>query len=145
MDMRIPPGIPMCGFDPSSAATMVQHISNAMAAADPTHAADYRANTTTYLQSLTRVQDETLGLCSSCRIAPSSSITRFWPYFARRYELRIAGTILTQPGGEPSARHLQALIETIRRDHIRVIISEVQLNQKVPQPRTGKLGHRSPS
>lgn len=126
-------GNPHVWLDPSSAATMVQHISNAMAAADPTHAADYRANTTTYLQSLTRVQDETLGLLQQL---PNRAVIVHhpaWPYFARRYELRIAGTILTQPGGEPSARHLQALIETIRRDHIRVIISEVQLNQKVPQ------------
>ena len=65
-----------------------------------------------------------------------------WPYFARRYDLRVAGTILMQPGGEPSARHLHKLIETIKRDHIRVIVSEVQLNQKVPQLLAGETGAR---
>ncbi|HAP40354.1 MAG TPA: hypothetical protein DCQ94_11455 [Nitrospira sp.] len=126
-------GNPHVWLDPSSAATMVQHIFNAMASADPAHATDYRTNVTTYLQTLARVQDETLGLLK--QLANRAVIVHHpaWPYFAKRYDLRIAGTILTQPGGEPSARHLHSLIETIKRDHIRVIISEVQLNQKVPQ------------
>ncbi|CAE6705007.1 MAG: zinc ABC transporter substrate-binding protein [Nitrospira sp.] len=126
-------GNPHVWLDPSSAATMVQHIFNAMATVDPVHATDYRTNTTTYLRTLARVQDETLGLLKQL---PNRAIIVHhpaWPYFAKRYDLRIAGTILTQPGGEPSARHLHSLIETIKRDHIRVIISEVQLNQKVPQ------------
>lgn len=126
-------GNPHVWLDPSSAATMVQHIFHAMASADPAHATDYRTNATTYLQTLARVQDETLGLLK--QLANRAVIVHHpaWPYFAKRYDLRIAGTILTQPGGEPSARHLHSLIETIKRDHIRVIISEVQLNQKVPQ------------
>ncbi len=126
-------GNPHVWLDPSSAATMVQHISNAMATADPVHATDYRANTTIYLQTLAHAQEETLGLLKQL---PNRAVIVHhpaWPYFAQRYDLRIAGTILAQPGGEPSARHLHSLIETIKRDHIRVIISEVQLNQKIPQ------------
>ncbi len=135
-------GNPHVWLDPEAAATMVQHISNAMAAADPAHATSYRANTATYLQALTRVQQETL---ERLRKAPSRAVIVHhpaWPYFARRYDIQIAGTILTQPGGEPSARHLHALIETIKRDHIRVIVSEVQLNQKVPQLLARETGAR---
>ena len=126
-------GNPHVWLDPASAARMVQHIANAMAAADPVHATDYRTNTATYLQTLARVQEETLGRLKQL---PNRAVVVHhpaWPYFAQRYDLHIAGTILTQPGGEPSARHLHWLIETIKRDHVRVIISEVQLNQKVPQ------------
>ncbi|MBS0169280.1 MAG: zinc ABC transporter substrate-binding protein [Nitrospira sp.] len=135
-------GNPHVWLDPASAATMVQHIANAMVAADPAHATDYRTNTTTYLQALARVQDETL---SRLKQLPNRSVIVHhpaWPYFAQRYDLRIAGTILTQPGGEPSARHLHSLIEAIKRDHIRVIISEVQLNQKVPQLLARETGAR---
>ena len=126
-------GNPHVWLDPASAATMVQHIANAMATADPVHATDYRTNTTIYLQTLAQAQEETLGLLKQ---VPNRAVIVHhpaWPYFAQRYDLRIAGIILTQPGGEPSARHLHSLIETIKRDHIRVIISEVQLNQKIPQ------------
>ncbi|MEZ4286290.1 MAG: metal ABC transporter substrate-binding protein [Nitrospira sp.] len=92
-------GNPHVWLDPSSAATMVQHIFNAMASADPAHATDYRTNATTYLQTLARVQDETLGLLK--QLANRAVIVHHpaWPYFAKRYDLRIAGTILTQPGG----------------------------------------------
>jgi zinc/manganese transport system substrate-binding protein/zinc transport system substrate-binding protein/manganese/iron transport system substrate-binding protein len=126
-------GNPHVWLDPEAAATMVQHISDAMASADPAHAPDYRTNTATYLQALLRVQQESL---ERLRQVPNRTVIVHhpaWPYFARRYDIQIAGTILTQPGGEPSARHLHVLIETIKREHIRVIISEVQLNQKVPQ------------
>lgn len=126
-------GNPHVWLDPVAAATMVQHISNAMVAADPAHTSDYRTNTAAYLQTLMRVQEESL---DRLKKVPNRAVIVHhpaWPYFARRYDLRIAGTILTQPGGEPSARHLHTLIEAIKRDHIRVIISEVQLNQKIPQ------------
>ncbi len=135
-------GNPHVWLDPTAAATMVHHISNAMASADPAHASDYRTNTTTYLQALARVQEESL---DRLRKLPSRAVIVHhpaWPYFARRYDLRIAGTILTQPGGEPSARHLHTLIEAIKRDHIRVIISEVQLNQKIPQLLARETGAR---
>ena len=126
-------GNPHVWLDPGAAATMVQHISSAMVAADPAHAPEYRTNTAAYLQTLMRVQEESL---DRLKKVPNRAVIVHhpaWPYFARRYDLRIAGTILTQPGGEPSARHLHTLIEAIKRDHIRVIISEVQLNQKIPQ------------
>lgn len=126
-------GNPHVWLDPSAAATMVQHISKAMSDADPPHAAEYRTNTADYLQALLRVQEESINRLK--RVPNRAVIVHHpaWPYFARRYDLHIAGTILTQPGGEPSARHLHTLIEAIKRGHIRVIISEVQLNQKVPQ------------
>ncbi len=135
-------GNPHVWLDPAAAATMVQHISNALAAADPAHAPDYGTNTATYLQALTRVQEESLA-----RLRPLTNRTVIvhhpaWPYFARRFDLRIAGTILTQPGGEPSARHLHTLIDTIKRDHVRVIISEVQLNQKLPELLARETGAR---
>lgn len=135
-------GNPHVWLDPAAAATMVQHISDAIVAADPAYATDYRTNTATYLQALARVQEDTL---ARLRSLPSRAVIVHhpaWPYFARRYDLHIAGTIQTQPGGEPSARHLHTLIETIKRDHIRVIISEVQLNQKVPQLLARETGSR---
>ncbi len=129
-------------LDPEAATTMVRHISDAMIAADPAHAQDYRTNTSSYLESLKRVQQETF---ERLRHAPNRSVVVHhpaWPYFARRYEIRIAGTILAQPGGEPSARHLHRLIETMKREQVRVVISEVQLNQKVPQLLAKETGAR---
>jgi len=135
-------GNPHVWLDPSAAATMVQHIAKAMSEADPPHAAEYRTKTAGYLQALMRVQEESWERLK--RVPNRAVIVHHpaWPYFARRYDLRIAGTILTQPGGEPSARHLHQLINAIKRGGIRVIISEVQLNQKVPQLLARETGAR---
>jgi zinc/manganese transport system substrate-binding protein/zinc transport system substrate-binding protein/manganese/iron transport system substrate-binding protein len=135
-------GNPHVWLDPEAAATMVQHISDAMTTADPAHAANYRANTEAYLQALTRVHHESLTRLQKVRSRTVVVHHPAWPYFARRYDLEVRGTILAQPGGEPSARHLHSLIEIIKRDHIRVIISEVQLNQKVPQLLARETGAR---
>ncbi len=135
-------GNPHVWLDPEAAATMVRHISAAMVSADPAHGPDYLANTAVYLQTLQTVQQETL---ERLKKTPSRVVVVHhpaWPYFARRYDIHVAGTIFTQPGGEPSARHLHALIQTIKRDHIHVIISEVQLNQKVPQLLAKETGAR---
>ena len=49
---------------------------------------------------------------------------------------------MTQAGAEPSANHLHALISRIQRDRIRVIVSEPQLNQKIPELLARETGAR---
>ena len=135
-------GNPHMWLDPEAAASMVQQISDAIILADPFHATDYRENTTAYLKALSRVHQESTARLKN---VPSRAVVVHhpaWPYFARRYDLHVAGTILMQPGAEPSARHLHTLIETIKRNHIRVIVSEVQLNQKVPRLLAAETGAR---
>ena len=136
-------GNPHVWLDPEAAATMVQHISDAMTTCGPAHATNYRANTAVISPSTDSASIKNRW-CGSKQVPSRTVIVHHpaWPYFARRYDLHVAGTILTQPGGEPSARHLHTLIETIKRDHIRVIVSEVQLNQKVPQLLARETGAR---
>ena len=49
---------------------------------------------------------------------------------------------MTQPGAEPSARRIQAVIDTIKQRGIKVIVSEAQLNQKLPQMLARETGAR---
>jgi ABC-type Zn uptake system ZnuABC Zn-binding protein ZnuA len=56
-----------------------------------------------------------------------------WPYLARRFGFDIAATIQIQSGAEPSALQLQSLIEKIKKERIKVIVSEIQLSQKLPE------------
>ena len=46
-----------------------------------------------------------------------------WPYFARRFGLRIVGLLEPKPGVPPTTRHLSDLIERMRRDDTRVILA----------------------
>ncbi len=135
-------GNPHIWLDPENAKIMMRHITEAFGKADPVHAAAYRDNQAAYLRQLDQLQKdlaERLRLVSDRRIIVHHPA---WPYFARRFGFRIAGEIVRQAGAEPSARHLQELIAAIRKDHIRVVVSEPQLNQKIPEVLARETGAR---
>lgn len=126
-------GNPHIWLDPNNAKLMVGRITDALAAVDPAHAGEYSANAARYRREISQLETE---LMDMLRGAPERRIVVHhpaWPYFARRFGFDIAGEIVTQSGAEPSARHLQELARKIRSDHIRVIVSEPQLNQKLPR------------
>lgn len=125
-------GNPHVWLDPENAKIMIRHITEAFIAVDPQHGPDYRDNQAAYLRQLDRLQaelNERLRTIKDRRLIVHHPA---WPYFARRFGFQIMGEIVTQAGAEPSANHLQELIGRIRRERIRVIVSEPQLNPKIP-------------
>jgi ABC-type Zn uptake system ZnuABC Zn-binding protein ZnuA len=132
-DSRSRLGNPHVWLDPENAKVMMRHITDAFSAVDPSHTEDYHKNQAAYLVELDHLQGE---LTERVRTLPDRRIVVHhpaWPYFARRFGFKIVGEIVNQPGSEPSGRHLQRLIQRIRNDRVRVIVSEPQLNQKLPE------------
>ncbi len=126
-------GNPHVWLDPENAKVMVRHITEAFIQTDSGHAKVYRNNQAEYLRQLDELQRELVnrvrGLTDRRVIVHHPA----WPYFARRFGFSIEGEIVSQVGAEPSAKHLQALVKRSRDKRIRVIVSEPQLNQKIPQ------------
>jgi ABC-type Zn uptake system ZnuABC Zn-binding protein ZnuA len=126
-------GNPHIWMDPENVAIMLRHITEALIRVDPAHARDFRNNQAGYLRQLDLLRKEL-----SDRVKPLSD-RRFvahhpaWPYLARRFGFDIAATIQVQSGTEPSALQLQSLIGKIKKDRIKVIVSEIQLSQKLPE------------
>ena len=126
-------GNPHVWLDPENAMTMMRHITEALIQVDQAHATEYRTNQASYLRKLDQLRGEL-----SERIVRVSD-RRFvahhpaWPYFARRFGFQIVGTIQPQSGSEPSALHLHELIAKIKKDRIKVVVSEIQLSQKTPE------------
>jgi ABC-type Zn uptake system ZnuABC Zn-binding protein ZnuA len=135
-------GNPHVWLDPTGASIMVRRITDAFIAADPVHRADYEAKTAAYLSRLDQMS-EALRLRLE-RVPDRRMVVHHpaWPYFARYFGLVIAGTLLMQPGAEPSARRIQALVDSIKQTGIKVIVSEAQLNQKLPQMLARETGAR---
>jgi zinc/manganese transport system substrate-binding protein len=135
-------GNPHVWLDPENAKIMMRHITEALIKMDPDHAPDYRENQAAYLRQLDQLQAE---LADRLRSVTDRRIIVHhpaWPYFARRFGFRIADEIVTQAGSEPSARHMRALISRIKKDRIQVIVSEPQLNQKIPEVLAHETGAR---
>jgi ABC-type Zn uptake system ZnuABC Zn-binding protein ZnuA len=121
---------------------MMRHITEALIKADPAHASEYRENQASYLRRLDALQIE---LAERLRtVADRRLIVHHpaWPYFARRFGFRIIDEIVPQAGAEPSAAHLQALIDRIRKDRIRVVVSEPQMSRKIPDTLARETGAR---
>ena len=55
-----------------------------------------------------------------------------WSYFARRFGLRVVGTIEPKPGIEPTPSHLAALLKTMKAEGVKVIIREPYYSEKTP-------------
>lgn len=125
-------GNPHIWLDPENVAIMLRHITEALIAADPAHATDFRTRQAIYLRKLDQLRKE---LSDRVKSLPDRRFVAHhpaWPYMARRFDLDMAATILVQSGAEPSALQLQSLIGKIKKERIKVIVSEVQLSQKLP-------------
>lgn len=64
-----------------------------------------------------------LGALAEYRDQPVIGDHDLWPYFARRYGVRVLGYMEPEPGVPPTAPHLEKLIEQMREADCRVILS----------------------
>ncbi len=121
-------------MDPENAKSMVQQITRGLVKSDPAHQVDYLRNQTAYLVRLSNLVADLKEKVATLKDRRIVTHHAAWPHFARRFGFVIRGNI--QIGGEgiePSPKHLGALIQRIRREQIRVIVSEPSLSQKTPQ------------
>jgi ABC-type Zn uptake system ZnuABC Zn-binding protein ZnuA len=135
-------GNPHVWMDPENATTMMRHITEALIQADPAHATEYRANQASYLRKLDQLRGDLSDRIKRLSDRRFISHHPAWPYFARRFGLQIVGTIQPQSGSEPSALHLHNLIAKIKKNRIKVVVSEVQLSQKIPELLAKETGAR---
>ena len=135
-------GNPHVWMDPENATTMMRHITEALIQVDQAHATEYRSNQASYLRKLDQLRGELSDRVK--RLADRRFIAHHpaWPYFARRFGFQIVGTIQPQSGSEPSALHLHGLIATMKKDRIKVVVSEIQLSQKIPELLAKETGAR---
>jgi len=135
-------GNPHVWMDPENAATMLRHITEALIQIDPAYATEYRTNQASYLRKLDQLQGDLSNRIT--RLADRRFIAHHpaWPYFARRFGFQIVGTIQPQSGSEPSALQLHRLIAKINKERIKVVVSEIQLSQKIPELLAKETGAR---
>jgi ABC-type Zn uptake system ZnuABC Zn-binding protein ZnuA len=106
----------------------VDRIVEVLSAADPTHAADYAANGAAYRNRLAALDSEIRDQVNT--IPPDHrrviSFHDAFPYFAAAYGLQIVGTVLKNPGQEPSAADLAEIIDVVRNEGATAIFAETQ-------------------
>lgn len=133
-------GDPHIWLDPENVKLMVRHITEGLLKIDPAHKEDYMRNQAQYIQDLDRTQQRLMMKLKPLQNKKLVTHHAAWAYFARRFGFTIRGSIASQTGSEPSAKHLSDLIRTIKAERIRVIVSEPQLNPNLPQSLAQETG-----
>lgn len=135
-------GNPHVWLDPASAVLMCRNIARGLEVVDPVAGDAYHKGYAAYAQRLEaagqRLREQVRGLKDRRFLAYHSS----WPYFARSLGFEEAGVIAPVPGQEPSAKALAALIQKIRSEKLRVLVTEPQLPSKLPELLAQETGIR---
>lgn len=121
LDPELIRGNPHIWLDPIMATRMVTNILVALQQADPANAAGYASNATAFVARLHRLDaDIRAGLAGITNRAIVTAHDAF-PYFARRYDLRVVGLVEVVADVAPTAGQLSALRQTIDEHGVRAM------------------------
>ena len=137
-DSRFPN--PHFWLDPVLARRALTNILAALQAADPPHAAVFAENAAQLshqLDDLNSDYDREMGLL---RDKPFVTSHDFFAYLARRYRLKLAGVVESDPEVEPSLRYVIELTALIRRERVAVIFVEPRFSSKIVDQLCHDLG-----
>lgn len=104
----------------------VENIVSGLAAADPDHAEQYRANGAAYTQRLEALYEEMKEALTPCEGMPIVTFHEAFDYFAEAFGLRVVAVVQSDHNTAPSGRELAALAEAIRAEHVRALFAEPQ-------------------
>ena len=128
-----PYGNPHYTLDPVLAKTAVAEICDALVAFAPEHEAEFKRNRDAYLATLDAKIAEWKAEVAPIKGAAFVSYHEHWPYFAERFGLKYFGTIELKPGIDPTARHIEELVSSMKAEHVPIVVREPQFPEKVPR------------
>lgn len=122
----------------------VERIRDTLIAVDPEGRAAYTANAERYLAELDALDAEIRAKIATIPTERRKLVTFHdaFPYFARAYGLELVGYVLRAPGREPSAQEIKELSELLRREQVKTVFKEPQLNAKVLERAAADAGVR---
>jgi len=135
-----PYGNPHYLLDPVLAKIAVQNICAALVAVAPEHAADFTKNRDAYLAALDAKIAGWQNALAPFKGTKFVSYHEHWPYFAARFGLVYFGTIELKPGIDPTPRHIENLIASMKTEHVPLVVREPQFPEKVPALIAEKTG-----
>ena len=128
-----PYGNPHYLLDPVLAKTAIGTIYNALADFAPQYKAEFKRNRDAYLAQLNAKIAEWKQEAQPLQGVKFVSYHEHWPYFAERFGMVYFGTIELKPGIDPTPRHIEELIASMKADHVSIVVREPQFPEKVPK------------
>lgn len=110
----------------SNAVIQVDNIGKQLAALDPDNSVKYKANTQKYIGRLEAERDKMHKALDGIKNRDIITFHEAFPYFAKEFNLNIAGVIEREPGSEPGAKELDTTINIIERLKVKALFAEPQ-------------------
>jgi ABC-type Zn uptake system ZnuABC Zn-binding protein ZnuA len=117
-------------------------IAAALAEVDPEGKATYDANVASYGAQLDSLDAELDAQIDTIPEANRKLVTFHdaFPYFAQHYGFELVGVILENPGQEPSASDLAALVDRVKAAGVKAVFSEAQFSPKLAETLAQEAG-----
>ena len=109
-----------------SAIEQVMAIAEGFATADPERAEAYRQRAKDYADRLRKIQTDGRAMLEGIKNRKIVTFHESLGYFAKSFDLEIVAVIQSNPGQEPTAKSMEALIETCLERKVEVIAVEPQ-------------------
>ncbi|MDQ3936613.1 MAG: zinc ABC transporter substrate-binding protein, partial [Actinomycetota bacterium] len=144
--IRLAGGDPHVWHDPANAKRMVDAVEAAMIEAEPSSAARFRANASTYRRQIDTMAHEIRELLRPIPRERRKLVTSHdsFGYFARAYGIEVVGSVL--PGlttdAEPSGEQVRELVAAIRRAGVDTIFTEHAVDAKLERQVAEEAGAR---
>ncbi len=130
-----PDGDPHLWFDPTLATRMVATIAGALGRVDSANAATYQANAQRYTAQIAQMDTQVQGIFDQVPKERRKLVTNHdaFRYLANHFGLTIVGAVIpsTSDTAEPTAKQINDLIATIKREQVKAIFAESSANPKV--------------
>jgi zinc/manganese transport system substrate-binding protein len=117
-------GNPHYMTDPMNAKVVAEHIANSFAQLDSKSADVFKANLKKFNDRLDAKMQEWQKALAPYKGRRIVAYHNAWPYFAKRFDVRIDLFLEPKPGIPPSASHLAEVVTTMKAESVNVIIVE---------------------
>jgi len=114
----------------SNAIQQVQTMGDQLALIDPTNATKYKENTNVYIDKLKAQKTKMHLALDGLKNRDIITFHDAFPYFAKEFNLNIAGVIEREPGAEPSAKELAETIDMVKSLKVKALLAEPQYSTK---------------
>jgi ABC-type Zn uptake system ZnuABC Zn-binding protein ZnuA len=135
---------PHVWHDPANAKKMVDNIVAALLRVDPTHKTAYETQATAYKTRLDEARTQVQTIINEIPSGGRKLVTNHdaLGYFAKAFGLRIVGAVIPSVStqAEPSAGETAKLLQTIRREKVKAIFAESNVNPKLAETLAKEAG-----
>lgn len=135
-----PGGNPHYSKDPRNAAAIADGIASRLAQLDPANAAKYQANAKKFSENLAAKIAEWKQQLAPYQGTPVVAYHKSWIYFTDFAKLVEVAFVEPKPGLQPSAAHVAAVMQVIRKQNVPIILQEEWYSAQTSELLASKTG-----